>query len=273
MLNQISVGDKFPLGRLNEVHSRFERVVNFICGEQIVSLVDASVSAGPLRIVITGANLSTVQSLEYQPGRLILNDCELLALESGLIYNSEHSLEAACAEDFSKGISGLKELLARQAERSILSGLLVQQAPEPVSGFERQLFDDFQQAYAFLLKHDFQRAVQSFRGRGQGFTPAGDDFNAGLLMGLLARQQTEKKELSKIRSCVYTYSLGKSLPVNTFLLQARNGWYNADWKELLQALQGNTDGLNSAFNQVLKQGASSGADILCGFLTAWEITL
>jgi hypothetical protein len=104
-----------------------------------------------------------------------------------------------------------------------------------------------------------------------GFTPAGDDFNIGLLLGMGIRQMTEKKELSKIKDSIYTLARGKSLPVNTFLYQAYHGFYNFAWKMLIYAVFSEKHDLSSDMQNVLTFGASSGADTITGFVSAWDL--
>jgi hypothetical protein len=128
------------------------------------------------------------------------------------------------------------------------------------------------QAIQKLRNGDVIEAVDSFKGSGYGQTPSGDDFNTGLLLGLKLRQRLEKKELSEICASVYAHSLGNNLLVNTFLNQACHGWYNENWKNLLDALSGKTGDLETAIKAILAQGETSGADTLTGFLAVWSVT-
>jgi hypothetical protein len=128
-------------------------------------------------------------------------------------------------------------------------------------------------AYHNLLHNDLTTAMQGFKGRGYGLTPAGDDFNAGLLLGLKVREKNEKKELPKSRPLRYPHLLGKNLLANTFLIQAELGWLSANWKTMLQALVGSKLQLQEAVNRILNQGETSGADALTGFISAWEVKI
>lgn len=273
MLKLVSVGDRFPFDRFAEVHSRFERVINFVYKKQVVSLVTPEVGAGPFRIEIELAELSSVQILEYRAGSVILNDCLALQAEDNLLYNSSVSFDFKDKDNVQKGIAFLKEFLLNQKIANSMLFLLTDKAYPVSSKFDAELAKQFRQAYQFLQKQKYEQAAASFKGRGYGFTPSGDDFNAGLLIGLQVRQQTEKKELSKIRDSIYQISPGNSLPVNTLLLQAYKGWYDEQWKNLLLTLQSEHKELQSAAEKVLAQGETSGTDALTGFLAAWEIKI
>jgi hypothetical protein len=273
MFGLLSVGDKFPFGRLAEVHSRYDSVINFVYEKQIVSLVTPCIGAGPFRIVLDLAELSSVQMLEYRAGCVILNDCLGLPSSDEQIFHSGCRFTSTDNDVVLANISKLKGAFLKKKQSSTLAFLLSGQAAKAASGFDQELSKQFRQAFDLLMKQEFLKAAQGFRGRGYGLTPSGDDFNTGLLMGLHVRQQTEKKELSKIRASVYTHSLGKDLPVNTFLLQASHGWYNEDWLLLLTALKERKADLQSALRPILTQGETSGADTLTGFLAAWEIKI
>jgi hypothetical protein len=269
----ISIGDRFPAGKISEIHSRFERVVNFVCGELVVSLTDSSLPAGSFRAVLDTDILPAIDSLEYQSGWLILNDNMQIKILPEHVYNSGISLGDKDYASLQTDILVLRKMYLAQERKSLLAELLTGAETKPESEFERRLLADFRNAYDLFLQGEYELAIRGFKGRGMGLTPAGDDFNAGLLLGLFVREQTEKKELSKIRSCIYTNSIGANLLINTFLLQAKQGWFNADFKALLTALVSQSDNLEAALDRVLAQGATSGADMLAGFLAAWDIKI
>jgi len=268
-----SVGDKFPFIRLDKINSRFDKVINFSYEHQVVSLVASDIGSGPFRIALDMDELSSVQMLEYRAGCVILNDCLGFPVSDDQVYQSGYSFGVGKTNTIKTRIKTLKEIFLKTKPTTIMVNLLSGKSPKLDSAYDNELFSQFKQAFEQLLQNDFQHAVKGFKGKGNGLTPAGDDFNAGLLMGLAMRQQSEKKELSKIRTSIYSNSLGKNLLANTLLMQAQQGWYDEKWKKLLSAIINDNGELESALLDILAQGETSGADALTGFLAAWEIEI
>jgi hypothetical protein len=268
----LSIGDKIPCKSFGRIHSRFEHILNFILGEQIVSLVTPAVGAGPFRIVVEDVDLKTIHSVRLTDVELVLNHSIKLLRRTAPAFRSAWMPACYDAVGINKNIKLLKKALLDRDDDKSISFLLKQKKPaKQQSAFEQELFSQISKAYQKLEQNDVIGAVNGFRGRGYGLTPAGDDFNTGLLLGLTIRHKFEKKELANIRSSVYTNAVGKNLLVNTFLLQAYHGWYNDNWKNLLNALNGKTADLSAAVQDILAQGETSGADTLTGFVTAWDV--
>lgn len=274
MIKLVSIGDRFPHGCFVQISSIHDEAVNFQFKNQVVSIVTPLVGAGPFKIVLEGMNPSSVRFFEHK-GKSVLINAEIdLNYTEKEIYKSDLDYAETESDIVSHRIYLLQQLLSKSGQQSSLSFLLENEpALKEMTSFEQELAAQFKQAYKLLLNSDFKNAAKGFQGRGYGLTPAGDDFNAGLLIGLWLRQQSEKKELSKIRSCIYHNSLGKNLLVNTFLLQAERGWLDEKWKKLGHALSVKPDELETALQGVLAQGETSGADTLTGFLSAWKIKI
>lgn len=274
MLKLKSIGDRFPPKKLTKIYSCFEQAVNFKNGEMVVSLVSPQISAGPFRIVLQGIKPESILTCERTEDSVILNDKIVLSYTNRQIYQSANDFDDSHPDNISVAITELRNLFIQKGMQSTLLILFdAGQHKEGMTAFEQTLATQFQQAFNLLQKSEYEQAVLGFKGRGYGLTPAGDDFNAGLLLGLKFREQTEKKELSKIRSVIYHNSLGQNLLVNTFLLQSYRGWYDEKWKYLLLALNKQRDNIKAALDEILKQGETSGADALAGFLAAWEIKI
>lgn len=268
----ISIGDRFEQGRFDSVHSRFAGVINFAKGAQIVSIVSPEIGAGPFRMVMEGLDTETINVLELTQQKIIINDEMQYSYSDKQIYKSEWEMDGIDPEKIQENITLIKNTLdAAKKNESLLFLLSDEQKSRSESAFDKELIGQFRYAYKQLLNHEFEQAALGFKGRGYGLTPAGDDFNAGLLLGLQLRSQAEQKELSKRRSDIYHNSLGHNPLANTFLLQAYRGWYDAKWKDLLTELCGMGRYVQSAVEQVLAQGETSGADTLAGFVTAYEL--
>ncbi len=270
----VSIGDKIPCKRFGKIHSRFEHVLNFHLDDHIVSIVTSKIDAGPFRIVIDEIDLSTISEARLTLDELRINHTFKLPRNTGRAYNSAWKSNDIDIDLLHDNVLRLKQtLLENCSEKSICFSLTAVTYRNSVTPFDEELSKQFQQAYSKLMENDSLGAVDGFRGRGYGLTPAGDDYNIGLLMGLKIRQQCEKKVLSNIRSSIYTHSLGNNLLINTFLLQAYHGWYNENWKKLLTVLTGHTPEMENVVKSILAQGETSGADTLTGFISAWELQL
>lgn len=269
----LSVGDRFPAGLFDLIHSRFKRVLNFTHADRIISLVSPDIGAGPFQIVVSELNTDFVQVLKHKPGSIVINDKEEISYPETQIYQSGFTIYHPEPALLQKNLSLLKDMVVRSYRESPLVFLLTGKAYTASSAFDRGLRNRFAKAYEVLCRGSFADAVGKFKGRGWGLTPSGDDFNAGLLIGLYIRQLSEKKELSNIRSCIYHNSLGTNLQVNTYLLQAWRGWFSERWKNLLAAIVERPDKIEQAGEAILRQGETSGADSLAGFLAAWELTV
>ncbi len=271
--NILSVGDRIPRCIFKQIHSSFENAINFVYNDRIISLVTPKIDAGPFRIVVDNVDLQCVTEINVTTQNLILNQQAELPFSE---CNTYISLWEARNIDFSLLRGNLQKLqshlLASECKESLTFLLRDEIGLVNIGKFEQEFYKQVRQAYAKLLQNNIVEAVIGFKGRGYGQTPSGDDFNTGLLLGMTFRQQIEKKELSKIRDSIYTNSLGKNLMVNTFLLQAYNGWYNQNWKQLLLAMTGQSLCIEEVAQRILAQGYSSGTDTLTGFLTAWDVT-
>ena len=69
------------------VHSRFKRVVNFVHGERLVSVVTEEVGRGPVNIVLRGIDLQRLNDLRIDD-RAIYLDEQAFSRERADIFNS-----------------------------------------------------------------------------------------------------------------------------------------------------------------------------------------
>jgi hypothetical protein len=111
----------------------------------------------------------------------------------------------------------------------------------------------------------FMTAAVALAGWGPGLTPSGDDFLAGLMLSLWAYYGERARPW-----CIQIAAA--ALPRTTrlsgaFLQAAANGLADARWHALLQALAGAPGiRLEQAVRDALAFGATSGLDMLAGFL-------
>ncbi len=118
------------------------------------------------------------------------------------------------------------------------------------------------------------RGVKRLKGCGFGLTPSGDDFIAGLLFGLNVIQQARNKDLGWLIAGVYEASRGENIFSETFLKLAREGRAFEKFKKLIWALNyGDEKQVKKSATELISVGATSGADLMTGFLTTFELDL
>ncbi len=114
-------------------------------------------------------------------------------------------------------------------------------------------------------------AVTSLCGLGPGLTPAGDDWLAGWLLALRLQPPQARHRgltLNMARGAVQTAAATRTNTLSrAFLNCAAAGEIDAHWQALLDALIDGSDAqIAAAASRILAQGATSGADMLAGFL-------
>jgi hypothetical protein len=98
-------------------------------------------------------------------------------------------------------------------------------------------------------------------------TPSGDDFIAGLLIGLRLLQQTRGQDYQQTANSVFQAAKPGNLFSRTFLDLARRGFLFGRMKDLIVALvHGDADAVRGATGRLLAVGESSGADLATGFV-------
>jgi hypothetical protein len=107
------------------------------------------------------------------------------------------------------------------------------------------------------------------KGCGLGLTPSGDDFIAGLLIGLHVLQKLSGQNLQPTIDAIFRAARGDNIFSNTFLDLARRGLLFGRIKALLLALiSGSRGSVRRAAEALFAVGASSGADLATGlFMT------
>ncbi|MEA3337933.1 MAG: DUF2877 domain-containing protein [Chloroflexota bacterium] len=118
--------------------------------------------------------------------------------------------------------------------------------------------------------------AQRLAGLGPGLTPAGDDWLAGWLVGLravgsmglsdvpLAAEQVGKTVIKAARGRTSDFSLA-------FLEMAATGAVSQPWHDLLEALSSaDPVPIRHAASEIMRRGATSGSDMLAGFLAAFD---
>ncbi|MFN2285546.1 MAG: DUF2877 domain-containing protein [Anaerolineae bacterium] len=119
-------------------------------------------------------------------------------------------------------------------------------------------------------------AAAAIAGLGPGLTPSGDDFLAGVMLGMRIansklRNTHHASRITRHVSCLFTAAAPRTTRLSrAFLHAASQGLADEHWHCLLAALSAEDSAqLEHAATRVINHGASSGLDTVAGFL--WQL--
>jgi hypothetical protein len=295
----LSVGDQIESG-IYRFHSRFNRVVNFERHGRLVSVVDDQIGPGPLNIVLQGLTPYvrpevTFATTSPRRGGILTGAAEFSAggemagldrppplkiTTSNVVfaaqrfpftprqrYHSTLDFDPGNLHRFHHNLSIFGELLTECAPSKSLAFLLDETRLENFrSGFEQAFADRICRGAHQVFHGHLLEGIRSLKGCGLGLTPSGDDFIAGLLIGLNLLQELRGQAFQPTADAVFGAAEGDNIFSNTFLDLARRGLLFGRMKDLLFALMtGSEASVRRATGKLLAIGASSGADLATGF--------
>ena len=266
----LSIGDQVRSGAY-EVHSRFQRVVNFVGRGELISLVSEEVGAGPLNVVIGGPGCEEVirsaSKLRIDAEEVLVGD-RRFSLSNVERYRSELVFGDWDKSRLLRNLALFEELLVKDAAATSMAFLLEERIPGRCeSAMESALRDRMRRGVQEVFEGDLLEGIELLKGCGWGLTPSGDDFIAGLLVGMELLQKLYEVDFSRTMDAVYEAALGENLLSNRLLALARRGLLFEKLKKLVEVLvQGETEEVAAASREVFAVGASSGADLSTGFL-------
>ena len=280
-LQMLFHGDRLPRGTF-PVHSRFRRCVNFACAHGLVSVVDATVGAGPFNIVLTTLphdppwRALTISHTEaHLGGHVLMRTAECQ-------YDSSFRPPAqASPGNLWSSVERLEATVLAEAPAESLAFLLALDQPGRRdafrTSFERAFAERMIEVVNLLRAGYVDQAVARGRGVGPGLTPSGDDFASGLLVAshvVEACAAHARRDVAADREQVLRGGLGESPFSNTFLGAAARGWLNAPLADLARALcVDDGAGLDSATRRLMRVGETSGADTAVGVVVGIKFWL
>ncbi len=248
-------------GAVVTVVGRFRRVIDLAVGEEIVALTTWAVGDGPFHIV-----LDALPDSSFLPERVILrwrgSDLHLGPLVLHIddpppLWNPRP--DWAQLRPRPAALARLRTLACREAEHR----------PTPFAGYLSGRPDGRLEALKAFWSSDkmLGGAVASLAGWGKGLTPSGDDFIAGMLVALW----TDYAALTPRAAFLYQMAAARTTRLSRAVLRAaRDGFVDAHWHALLTALAGvGIPSLREAVEAVFAFGATSGLDMVAGFLFYW----
>jgi hypothetical protein len=232
-----------------------------------VFVVNESVGPGPLNIVIKGIVPMSVNSLEIEDGCLILNGTKL-EFDAGKLYDPLIYLLEFDYNNFIRNLGFLENSVIKSSSSHSLAFVLDSvRRSEFTSSFELEYVKRIDLGVQEILFGNILKGVGFIKGLGPGLTPAGDDFNSGILIALNLVEKICRWDMQKSIKLVWQEAVGSNLFTNAFLLCASRGLLFNKFRELINAaLYLDQNIILNKTESVLSIGETSGADQLVGFL-------
>ena len=269
----VSWGDWIVTGPYR-LHSRFRHAVNYVSGDQFLSIVDPSVGAGPLNIVFETLDGLSAETLKIGSAGLEFNGITL-PLQPERQYDSVLALpESIDVRLLRANVLRLKSVLLPSAPPESLTFLLTSQADDPGANFELILRARFRQGVRSLEQGRLRDGIGLIKGLGRGLTPSGDDFTAGLLIAIHMRRVVYAENSAPTIETVYIAAWSENILSRSLLRCAKHGRVLEKLKRMIHALVSSRDGdLTDATDNLLKLGETSGADLATGLIIGLELPL
>lgn len=261
----------------------FPRVCNLIDAEQyVLSLVTPETGSGPFNVVVPPVdftrNVTPADSVCAAPDHLRVGTLDI-DLSAAAVWNpSPDWLALRDQRDrILARIDVLESALRDHAPANSLAHVVVD-LPTPESAVEAQMLRvAAQQARVFvqgLRVLDRGMCVSSaarLAGLGGGLTPAGDDWLLGCALAAWIVQPFPRA-VAIVQQAI-RHAVAQTNPLSAAWLEmAAHGMCSHRWHVLLDCLaHGSGRDLYAAAREVVRQGHSSGADALAGFIAGLRV--
>ncbi len=268
-LQSFCAGDGLPSGAFIS-HSRFETVVNFVNDlNQIAYITSNEILLASNAIFLPEVRLHDASSLTISPQTITLDNVIFNRDRMDIYDSSFHFEDFDLAAFESRLLQIPSQYSTLFPEKSLIFLVHAENEKFFPSGFDHQFMLNAKKGRELILSGEIIKGIETIRGTGYGLTPSGDDFIAGVLLGIHYNESKFKLDLSTLRDKIYLASIGRNLLTNSFLLNAKQRKYFSPLKKILLLLSGE---INSPFRDALKQllsiGATSGADLFSGYIFA-----
>lgn len=266
MSSLISIGDQILAGKYC-LHSSFERAANFSAGGRLVCLATPEIGAGPVNIVVDGIDFSTIQELTISNSHINLGN-HRLPVDADLTYHSDITALPINQITFPATLNRFESIFLELAPGKSLAVLLDDRRKTFFkSGFEREFVKRLILGAICLQNGHWRDGIAKMKGCGIGLTPAGDDFIAGMLLGLNFMKNVPGLLFPAAIGEILEISKSDNLLVQSMITLAGDGRTIEPMKNLLTALgSGNLEDINSLIRKLMAVGSTSGADLTAGWL-------
>ena len=244
----------------------FDRVCDLATPQgDVVALVLPGVGNGPLSIVVQAAPGELAEALLGTPAwldgeMLHIGDLELSVGEAPVWEPCpDWTAHRARLHVIMTGLPALRAIAQRHAPAGSLLAPLDTTGTHVILSEAKNLEPGWKGDIACL-----REAAAHLAGRGIGLTPSGDDFLAGAMLWAWLAHPAPVPFCRMVAEVAVPRTTTLSA---AFLRAAARGECDANWHRLLAALSTDSAAqLAPAVQQVVAHGATSGADMLAGFL-------
>jgi len=261
----LSIGDQVRPGTYR-LHSVFERAVNYERRGRLISVVDETIGPGPLNIVLRRRSADFQSALRVGSSTVSFVD-HRYPYTARHRYRSRLEMRAVDLPRLQNNLSVLGQVLKQAAPPKSLAFLLDGKRRQNFrAGFERAYAKQIERGVRRVFHSNLLEGIRLLKGCGLGLTPGGDDFIAGLLIGLHLLQKLRGRDFRLTRETVFRAARGNNMFSNTFLDLARRGLLFGRMKDLLLALlAGSEASVRKAAGKLFAVGETSSADLATGF--------
>ena len=235
MMELISYGAQIRSGKYR-MHSKFNSAVNFIIDDSFAFVVNENIGSGPLNIVVKGILPLMVRSLVFSHHCLYINENKL-SFDTDLLYDHSFYLNEFDYNNFTINLIVLEDTIKRISSKESLAFIL---DPEKRNDFSSSTEIEYAKRVDYCVQEilfgNILTGVKNIKGLGPGLTPAGDDFNCGLLIALNVISKISSLNLDQSINMIFTEALGCNLFANSFLRCASSGRLFNKFKELINAV-------------------------------------
>lgn len=280
----VPVWDVFPsLPDTAHLLGQFRRAINVLSGETVLAFVLPEVGQGPFHIVVEALpdrTLPQTLSLNLEAGILTLGAWQLQLAAPPPLWDPRPHWAMLRFQD--AGLEQLRRIARHQARRDTTASPIAAW----LLGTHSPRLDALAQAWRNRDWRAWDTAVGAVAGWGPGLTPSGDDFLAGVMLGVWsvgdagcrvsdtgrATSVSDVVSVAQLPARMYAAAAPRTNRISrAFLAAARDGLADESWHRLLEALaSGDASTIEGAARTALDFGASSGLDRVAGFLWLYE---
>ncbi len=254
------VGDKIQEGRYR-LHSTFNMVKNFASDDNLVSIVKSDIGYGPNYLTSDTLFSKEIKSFVIKD-KIMDFDSKIFDLTAFSEYNSNFD-NSLLDKDFFISIIKIPKIYKALFSFDSLFFLLSDNY-FPKTVFQKNFYKYAYEVTADMSLENLGFVTKKMKGIGLGLTPAGDDFNVGILYALHLISPFYNGDLNNIINVCYKNAVGKNKISNSFLYFAYINSYFSDFKDFLEHIL--KPDCPFFLKKVLAHGHTSGADMLSGFI-------
>jgi hypothetical protein len=268
MINIFSVGDSILPGTYC-FHSGFGKAINFVCNDNLLTIVTKEIGNGPVNIVVSDITAFSCEKIRLNKKDDLICGLNKYNLQKSLRYNSGIEEKKINQTIFFENINKLLPLLAEHAAPLSLAFVFNNSRENNFrTSFEKNFLNKVNSAIEKMENREIVKGVEMLHGCGFGLTPSGDDFIAGMLNALYILQIISgNQNFSELRNNIRHAAQTENIISMNAISFASEGRFNEVFKNLVYSLSENDyDLLKNNTIRLLQTGETSGADMLTGFL-------